>query len=67
MYPNCKAELARQDITLEKLAKVLGLAVTTVSLKLNGRYPLTLREAKAIKAYLRVDIPLEELFEEAND
>ncbi len=67
MYPNCKAELARQDITLEKLAKVLGLALTTVSLKLNGRYPLTLREAKAIKNFLNVDIPLEILFEEAND
>ena len=67
MYPNCKAELARQDITLEKLAKVLGLALTTVSLKLNGKYQLTLREAKAIKKFLNVDIPLEILFEEAND
>ena len=67
MYPNCKAELARRDITLEKLAKVLGLTITTVSQKLNGRYPLTLREAKAIKNFLNVDIPLEILFEEANN
>ena len=67
MYPNCKAELARQDITLEMLAKVLGRSLTTVSQKLKGRYPLTLREAKAIKNFLNVDIPLEVLFEEAND
>jgi cyanate lyase len=67
LYPNCKAELARQDITLEMLAKVLGRSLTTVSLKLNGKYPLTLREAKAIKNFLKVDMPLEELFEEAND
>lgn len=66
MYPNCKAELARQDITLDKLAKVLGVTMTTVSLKLNGKYPLTLREAKAIKTFLKVDMPLEELFEEAS-
>lgn len=65
MYPNCKAELARKNITLDKLSKVLGLSVTTTSLKLNGKYPLTLREAKAIKAFLKVDIPLEILFEEA--
>ena len=67
MYPNCKAELARQGITLDKLANELGLTLTTVSLKLNGRYPLTLREAKIIKAYLNVDIPLEVLFEEAKN
>ncbi len=65
MFPNCKAELARKNVTLEKLAKVLGLSVTTTSLKLNGKYPLTLKEAKAIKNYLGVDIPLEVLFEEA--
>jgi hypothetical protein len=65
MYPNCKAELARKNITLDKLAKVLGLSITTTSLKLSGKYPLTLMEAKAIKKFLEVDIPLEVLFEEA--
>jgi transcriptional regulator with XRE-family HTH domain len=67
MYPNCKAELARQGVTLEKLAEELDLTISTVSLKLNGKYPLTLREAKIIKTFLKVDIPLEVLFEEAND
>lgn len=67
MYPNCKAELARQGINLETLAKVLGRTLTTVSQKLNGKYPLTLKEAKAIKNFLKVDMPLEELFEEASN
>jgi transcriptional regulator with XRE-family HTH domain len=65
MYPNLNAELARKDIKLEQLARVLGLSVGTVSQKKNGLYDFTLKEAKAIKHFLQVDIPLEELFEEA--
>ena len=32
--------------------------------KINGKYPVTLEEAKNIKAALGVDLPLEELFEQ---
>lgn len=65
MYPNLRAELSRKKITLEKLGKALGLAISTVSQKLNGKYPITLDEAKKIKSLLDVDIPIETLFEEA--
>lgn len=65
MFPNLKAELSRRGVTLTDLAKVLNVTVSTVSLKLNGKTPLTLAEAKAIKNYIGVDIPLEELFGEA--
>lgn len=65
MYPTLNAELARKDVTLTQLAKVLGLSVTTVSQKKNGLYDFTLKEAKAIKHFLKLDMPLEELFEEA--
>ena len=67
MYPNLNAELARRDVRLEQLAKVLGVSVTTVSQKKNGLYDFTLKEAKAIKHFLKVDIPIEILFEEARD
>lgn len=65
MFPNVKAELSRRGITLTDLARVLGCTVSTVCMKLNGKTPLTLAEAKTIKKYIGVDLPLEELFEEA--
>ena len=65
MFPNLKAEMSRKGVTLADLAEVLNVTVPTVSLKLNGKTPLTLSEAKLIKNYLEVDIPLEELYEEA--
>ena len=67
MFPNLDAERARKKITLEMLAEELGLAVSTVSQKLKGKYPITLDEAKKIKNILGVDIPLEELFEEDSE
>ena len=63
MYKNVKAEMSRKGIILEDLAEALGLTIGTVSQKLNGKYPITLNEAKIIKKRLGVDIPLEELFE----
>ena len=64
MYKNVRAEMSRKGIILEDLAEALGVTVPTVSQKLNGKYPITLNEAKVIKKRLGVDIPLEELFEE---
>lgn len=65
MYPNVRAEIARKNITMGKLAEELGITLSTLSLKLKGEYPITLKEAKRIKAVLGCDIPLEELFKEA--
>lgn len=64
MYRNVKAEMARQGMTLGMLADRLELTLTTVSDKLNGKYPITFNQAKQIKSILGVDMPLEELFEE---
>lgn len=65
MYPNVRAEIARKNITIGKLAGELDIGLSTLSLKLKGEYPITLNEAKKIKAVLGCDIPLEVLFEEA--
>lgn len=62
MYPNLNAERARRNITLENLAEALGVTVATVSLKLSGKYPVTLTEAKVIKECIGTNIPLETLF-----
>jgi len=65
MYPNLKAELGRRGVTTTKLAEVLDVTIPTMSMKMNGKTPITLKEAKMIKDYLETDVPLEVLFEEA--
>ena len=70
MYPNLKAEIARNNLTLEKMVNALAeightMTISTLSLKLNGKYPITLNEAKALKQIVGTDIPLDTLFEEA--
>lgn len=69
MYPNFKAEYARKGFTLEKLAdelKARGVnrTVATLSQKLNGVYPLTLNEAKALKDIVAPEVPIDILFQE---
>lgn len=65
MYPNVRAEMARRDITLADLASDprIDKTVTTMSLKLSGKAPLTLSEAIAIKAVLKTDLTIEDLFQ----
>ncbi|MCX0353344.1 helix-turn-helix domain-containing protein [Clostridium perfringens] len=63
MYNNLEAELRRRKILRKDLAKKLNLTIGTISQKLNGKAPITLKEALAIKDFLNVDIPLEKLFD----
>ena len=62
MYLNVKAELARQNLSVVDLSNKTGIRYQTLVEKLNGKYPLTLDEAKKIKAALGVDLSIEELF-----
>lgn len=64
MYPNFEAEKARKKLTLKPFAEAIGCTESTLSLKLNGKYPLLFKEAVIIKGVLGVDMPLDELFEE---
>lgn len=65
MYKNAKAEMVRQGLRLEDVAPGLDMTISTLSQKLNGKYPITLNEAKAFKKIVKTDLPLEVLFEEA--
>lgn len=67
MYPNLNAELSRKGVTLTDLAEALDCTVATACDKKNGKRPFTLAEAKTVKKFLQVDIPLEELFEERSE
>lgn len=71
MYPNFNAEYARKNFTLEKLAEEMEKrgykrSVPTLSQKLNGKYPITLDEAKVLQTIVAPDIPIDVLFEEAS-
>lgn len=71
MYPNLKAEIARKGLTLEKIVEELkkrgiNITVSMLSLKLNGKYEIYLKEAKALKEIVETDIPIDILFEEAS-
>ena len=70
IYPNLRAEFARKGLTIsqgreELMKRGIRMTLSTLSPKLNGKYQLSLNEAKAIKDIIGVDIPLEVLFEEA--
>ena len=76
MYPNVEAERTRAGLTLDPIASAWGVSVPTASLKLNGKAPITLREAKILKDLIveektkknisvNIDMSLEVLFEEA--
>jgi hypothetical protein len=55
--------MSRAAITLKVISESLGGTISTWSQKLNGKYPITLDEAKALKKLLNSDLPLEVLFE----
>lgn len=63
MYPNIRAEMARKNMTLNKLAEATNSNATALSQKLNGKRIITLNNAIAIKKALNTELTLEELFE----
>lgn len=64
MYPTLRGEMARRKIFLKDLAEdpEIKCTVSTMSLKLAGKAPLTFAEAVRIKAILGTELSLEELF-----
>jgi hypothetical protein len=70
MYPNFNAEYARRGFTLDKLSAEMERrgfkrTVPTLSMKLNGKYILTLNEAKALRDIVAPEISIDTLFAEA--
>ncbi len=49
MYPNLIAELNRYKKKYEDIANLLGIGITTVNEKMNGKSDFKLRELKKIK------------------
>lgn len=66
IYPVLKGEMSKRKITLAMIAvdPRVDCTVSTLSQKLNGKYPLTFEEATAIKEIVQSELPLEDLFQE---
>ena len=64
MYPNLRAEMVRKNITVEQLAEFLGIDISTLSRKLNGKSGFTFRETLTINDFLQTEMPVEVLFEQ---
>ena len=63
MFPNLRAEMAREKITNERMAKTIGLNPATLSVKLNTPDRLKLSETKAIRANFFPKLSTDYLFE----
>ena len=66
MYPEVKGEMRKKNITLAMIVDDprIDCTISTMSQKLNGKYPLHFDEAVAIKDILHSEMPLEVLFRE---
>ena len=62
MFHNLDAEMARRKITRAMLAEKIGKTPTTLSLKLNGKAPLTLAECVEIKSVGNPECTVDYLF-----
>ena len=62
MFPNLDAELARKKITRATLAEKIHKTPTTLSLKLNGKAPITLSECIEIKEAVGSECTIDYLF-----
>lgn len=64
MYGNVKAEIARRNMTALSLSEKTGIRYQTLTAKLAGASPITIKEAKAIRDALNPELSIDELFDD---
>lgn len=62
-YPNLRAEMARQGISIGRMAEMLSFNRDTLSRKLSRKSPLGLEEAFSIQQKLFPELDVNYLFE----
>ena len=62
-YMNLKLELRREGVTQEQVANHLGMTLSNLSFKLNGRVPFTAAEIVDIRDTFTPDATLDYLLE----
>ena len=65
MYPLLYSEIAKSKVPISTIAEKLNVSLVMVALMLIGELSVTFGEAKIIKDVIGTDVPLEELFAEA--
>ena len=64
MYRNVKAEMARRNMTALTLSEKTDIRYQTLTSKLAGASPITIKEAKAIRDALNPELSIDELFDD---
>ncbi len=66
MYPTLRAEMARKNMSISRLALEAGMSMPRLYDKMHGKAKrgFLIRDCIKIKEILGVDMPLEELFKE---
>jgi len=67
MFSNLRAEMARQRITIQGIANVIGVGRDATSQKLSGKTPITLSDAFKIEQEFFPDRDVRYLFSELLD
>lgn len=62
MYPNLKAEMARNGVTVKDIQRVIGKNEKTSRNKMNGKTPITVSEAFSIALTLFPGLTVDYLF-----
>ncbi|MCK9236407.1 MAG: XRE family transcriptional regulator [Gammaproteobacteria bacterium] len=65
IYRILKAEMALKGVNVKDIAELLNLTAVSIYSKFAGRQTITLDEAIKIRAYLKTDKDLDELFEKS--
>lgn len=64
MLRNLKAEMVRRDMTALTLSEKTGIRYQTLTAKIAGASPITIKEARAIRDALETDLTIDELFDD---
>lgn len=67
MFPNLRAEIARKNLTDAEVADAIGISVSQFSLKKNGKYAFSLKEAFEIQKFLQTKLTIDVLFAAEGD
>lgn len=67
MFRNIRVEMARQNLTINKMSKLIQISRTTLSEKLSGKRKINLNEALCIARKCFPECDLYYLFEELLD
>lgn len=62
MYVNLRYELMVKGISQKLLAQKIGMGLTTISEKMNGKQDFKLKECLEIKKILKTNLTVDELF-----